>query len=112
MRRVKLWMNPKAKDEKVFPLTYPRFRHLFLLAISTLMLPVGIWRTHSLRRGGATQLLQDTRSPEYCAVVGRWANLNSCRKYLRAGEALTARLLAMMSAECSVRIAALQLSSG
>ena len=40
-------------------------------------------------------------------VVGRWANLVSCRKYLKIGEALVARLLAAQSVKLVARLHAM-----
>ena len=94
LRRFKEQCAPSSPDEFIFKFGYSYYRKIFTLAIAVLFLPIGIWRTHSLRRGGATKLLMDTHSPEYFAVVGRWKSLTSRRRYLRSGEALTARLLA------------------
>ena len=110
LRRFKERCSPVSPDDFIFSFGYSFFRKVFTLAIEVLLLPIGIWRTHSLRRGGATKLLMDTHSPEYCAVVGRWKSLTSCRRYLRAGEALTARLLASLAAKTLGRVAALQMS--
>lgn len=101
------------KDERVFNMKYYEFRLLFLAAVAALNLSsiVGsVWRTHSLRRGGATFVLQCTRSPEYCCVLGRWASLPSCRRYLKAGEALVAKCLAAQTLKVHARVQAMQLS--
>lgn len=97
--------------ERVFPFAYNRFRLLFVAAIAALGLnriPGATFRSHSLRRGGATHLLNISKNPEYCAVIGRWANLRSCRRYLKQGEALVARLVASMSADIAIRLAAME----
>ena len=41
--------------------------------------------SHSLRRGGATQLLLQRASVEEIMIFGGWAKLSSCREYLRKG---------------------------
>lgn len=110
LRRFKARKKPRSLDEKVFDLAYFQFRLLFLKVIAFLSLPIGLWRTHSLRRGGATALLQATRNADYVAIVGRWKSLQSARTYLRMGEALTARLLASMTLQANARMTALCMS--
>ena len=71
-------------------------------------LPVGVWRTHSLRRGGATRELQISRSHEHVAILGRWKSIQNTRTYLKAGEALLAQLLARMTGDVIVKVGLLQ----
>ncbi len=65
------------------------------------------FKTHSLRRGGATALLQETNEVDSCVLVGRWQDLKSARVYLRLGQALLTQLLAALSEEQQALIAAL-----
>ena len=48
--------------------------------------------SHSLRRGGATQLLINRMSVEQIMLFGRWAKLNSCKEYLRKGQVFLMRV--------------------
>jgi hypothetical protein len=101
----------RAKD-RVFKIKYGRFRTLFIRGLEVMKLPPKLYRSHSLRRGGATFLLQHVRSIEYVVHVGRWASLQSARKYLKQGEALLARQLAERSLEGASIVAALRAELG
>jgi integrase len=92
----------------VFPLTYDAFRRLFRSALTLCRLSLEYFRTHSLRRGGATLLLQETRSVEEVMLVGRWRSLSSARLYLRQGEALLANFLAGQNDDSRARVSALR----
>ena len=48
--------------------------------------------SHSLRRGGATQLLINRMSIEHIMFFGRWAKLSSCKEYLRKGQVFLMRV--------------------
>ena len=50
------------------------------------------FRTHSLRRGGATALLLKGHSMVDIMHLGRWASEKSCRLYLKAGSVICRRL--------------------
>lgn len=103
------YRNGATDNGKIFKgLSYSAFRRVMIAALRLLKLPDGVFRSHSLRRGGATALLQETQSVEYCVLVGRWKAIISARKYLRAGEAVLARLLAQMTGEIHLRIATLR----
>ena len=93
---------------KICNTTYGRFRKLLQFCIQTLRIPALRFRSHSFRRGGATWVLQQTRSVEYTVILGRWASVMSARRYLKQGEALLARLLAEMTLETAARIEALR----
>ena len=45
--------------------------------------------SHSLRRGGATQLLINRMTIEQIMLYGRWAKLSSCKEHLRKGPGLS-----------------------
>lgn len=92
-------------QDKIFKgLTYSTFRKVFIAAIKLLHLPEGNFRSHSLRRGGATALRQDTQSVEYSVLAGMWGSIQTARRYLRAGEAVLARLLAQLTGEIHLRV--------
>ena len=55
-------------------------------------LPLVHFRSHSLRRGGATFLLRRTGQVELVMVIGRWASIQTTRLYLRLGQASAARI--------------------
>ena len=46
----------------------------------------GEWSTHSLRRGGATALLELGYPPDAIQAYGRWLSARSAREYLRLGQ--------------------------
>ena len=92
-------------------LKYGAFRKLLQAGLRAVQVPerlLKVFRTHSFRRGGATWVLQQTRSVEYVVVLGRWASLLSARRYLKQGEALLARFLAETSVEMMLRMEALR----
>ena len=49
-------------------------------------------------------LLQEIRSIEEVALIGRWKSITSARTYLRAGEALLAAFLSSQSEETQERM--------
>ena len=48
--------------------------------------------SHSLRRGGATQLLINRMPIEHICLCGRWAKVSSCKEYLRKGQVFIMRV--------------------
>ena len=48
--------------------------------------------SHSLRRGGATQLLINRMGLEQIMLYGRWAKVSSCEEYLRKGQVFLMRV--------------------
>ena len=94
--------------KKVCNLTYNALRERFLRVMQALGLPIGVWRTHSLRRGGATHELQVTQSPEHVCILGRWRSIQSTRTYLKVGEALLAQLLARLTGNVIAKVSMLQ----
>ena len=80
------------------------FRNLFMKALELLLLPGNIFRTHSLRRGGACRLLAKTGRPDWVVVVGRWASLASARSYLKRGEAAAVLLHTLLTPDVLARV--------
>ena len=50
------------------------------------------WRSHSLRRGGATALADEGTSIESIMAFGRWASVHSARLYISQGWSALTRL--------------------
>ena len=101
------------KDMYLLPATYKRVSSGFARACRVLGLS-GVWTTHSLRRGGATELLTQQVPVEDIMTYGRWASVASARLYLRRGEvallrcrgeysdAIAAKLFALASLGCRI----------
>ena len=70
-------------------------------------LPLDKFKTHSLRRGGATKVLQYTNEVNLCVLVGRWPDVKSARVYLRPGQALLTQLSAAITEQQQTLISAL-----
>ena len=69
------------------PTTYSTFRRYFTRALQALGLSNHGFRSHSLRRGGATTLFMRNMPLSNIMIAGRWASESSCRLYVRTGEA-------------------------
>ena len=50
------------------------------------------FRSHSLRRGSASELLQRGIAMPNIMLFGRWASESACREYVRRGEIALIRL--------------------
>ena len=73
--------------------SYSIYRRFFLLGLSALGCDKYGFRSHSLRRGGATTLFaRGTHLPQIM-VAGRWVSESSCRLYVRTGEAALIQIL-------------------
>ena len=93
-----------SKDEKLLPTTYKRVSADFKRACKAFgLLPV--WTSHSLRRGGATQLLINQWPIENIMEFGRWASVTSAKLYLRRGEVALLRCRGDFSEELEQRLA-------
>jgi hypothetical protein len=57
------------------------------------------WTSHSLRRGGATELLRLGVSLPDIMLHGRWLSARSAREYLRRGDVAMLRFNEMISSE-------------
>jgi hypothetical protein len=72
---------------RLFPYSTSAFRSRFKRACADLHLSA-TYVVHSLRHGGATRLYMMGYSVEYIMVRGRWAALESARRYIQATRAL------------------------
>jgi integrase len=76
------------KESFLFSFTADRFRRVLKGACSQLGLS-SAYVPHSLRHGGATHMyLVEKLKVEDIMIYGRWAVLNSCKRYIQAGRAL------------------------
>ena len=81
-------INDRArKDHDLLPTSYERVASWFAKACSKLGI-TETFTTHSLRRGGATELLIQQFSLETIMEFGRWASVSFARLYLRRGLAV------------------------
>ena len=69
------------------PTNYSRYRRLFLRVLRALGCEDFGFRSHSLRRGGATTLFSRDVPLQTIMLVGRWQSESSCRLYVKTGEA-------------------------
>ena len=69
------------------PTNYSVYRRYFLRVLKALGCEHFQFRSHSLRRGGATTLFSRNIPLQTIMVVGRWQSESSCRLYVRTGEA-------------------------
>ena len=76
----------KKKSDPVAPITYSRYARIFRTAVDVLGLPGSAWRTHSLRRGAATSLIDRGMPFEDVRLYGRWSSDSSAREYIRLGQ--------------------------
>lgn len=74
------------------PCSYAQFARAFALGVRLLQLPGTSWRSHSLRRGGATALMESGWAFADVKLYGRWASESSAREYIRLGQSALARL--------------------
>ena len=88
-------------------LSYEAFRRRFLQGLKALGCENFGFRSHSLRRGGATALAQAGVDMQSIMVFGRWASLQSCRLYVRAGDAELIALRRSLAGARAQRVALL-----
>jgi len=69
------------------PTNYSVYRRYFLRVLKALGCEHFQFRSHSLRRGGATTLFSRNVPLQTIMVIGRWQSESSCRLYVRTGEA-------------------------
>lgn len=81
------------------PCTYAQFARAFDLGVRLLKLPGSSWRSHSLRRGGATALMELGWGFSDVQLYGRWASESSARENIRLGQSAVARLHNSMAPE-------------
>jgi len=82
---------PTENHEAAFPVSYGTVSRWMKRAAEALGFGELNLTTHSLRRGGATQLLRLGVSYQDIALFGRWASESSVRHYLREGEVMMTR---------------------
>lgn len=81
-------ISSNNKDAPLFPFTADRFRRIFKKTCASLGLS-SLYVPHSLRHGGATHLFMvEKKRIEDIMIIGRWAVLTSCKRYVQAGRAL------------------------
>ena len=81
-----------AHHDLVAPCSYAHMNKVLKLALQLLGMPERAWRTHGLRRGGATALLENGVPFDAIRLYGRWASESSAREYLRRGGTALTRL--------------------
>lgn len=92
--------NGAGRDhELVAPLSYGRFARCLKKVVALLRLPGHSWRSHSLRRGGATSLMEQGWSFGKARQYGRVASESSAREYIRLGKVAVSRLDRCLSEE-------------
>ena len=90
---------PSDRSALFAQMTYSKFVRLFKKALLVLRVPQGEWRTHRLRRGSATAMMEQRYSFEFVRLFGRWASENSCREYIRLGQSALTRISSRISPE-------------
>ena len=78
---------PRRPDELLIGASYFIFTKWFRKALEALGVAEP-YRSHSLRRGGATALFMEGVSLPNIMVYGRWRSEGSCRLYIRSAEVL------------------------
>lgn len=84
--------HPGEDYELAAPLSYERFARCLKKVVKLLRLPGDSWRSHSLRRGGATALMEHGWSFDNVRQYGRWSSESSAREYVRLGQVALSRL--------------------
>jgi len=79
-------------DSKVFGISYNTFRRWFGRSCVALGFDEGYYSSHSLRRGGATELVRRGFPLMDVMQYGRWASIASFRLYVAKGDVLLTRL--------------------
>ena len=88
---------PASEECLVAASTYSRFARRLEAAVSMLGFEKGTFRTHSLRRGGATALALAGLSMKDLMLAGRWASERSARLYIMRGEVTLLRMRSRVS---------------
>jgi len=87
---------------KVCPTSYGTFRLWLAKVLVVLGCGAVKFRSHSLRRGGATTLFMQGQSLAHVMCFGRRASESSCRIYIRSGEAAVIRIRRGLGKEAQV----------
>ena len=88
------------------PCSYARFRSRFLKGLEVLNLrpAVGSWKTHSLRRGAASSMLERGAGYADVQLFGRWASERSCREYVKRGTTLMTQFSSSMAPDVKHKV--------
>ena len=92
------WVLAYLRRRRVQPngrfaaVTYARFTRILRSAMAVFGLASVNWRTHCLRRGGATYLYESGADLLAIRLYGRWASESSARLYIRSGANALLRL--------------------
>ena len=90
-------MSTCKAQEKVFNFSYTTFSYWFQKGLGILGFGDSNFRSHSMRRGGATLLALKHATLKQICDAGRWANEKTARLYVQKGEVLLLRLKANVS---------------
>ena len=83
----------RSNTQLLCQVSYARVRVWITRATTMLGFADIPFRSHSLRRGGATALFMQRFPLDNTMVYGRWASQSSCRMYFHTGEVAVIRLL-------------------
>ena len=89
---IALYAKGVAAGMRFLPTSYRSVSLALQAATAAFGFDLKYFRTHSLRRGGATALLLQGHSMIDIMHMGRWASEKSCRLYLKAGSVICLRL--------------------
>lgn len=78
------WSN--SPNDLLFDVSYSTFSRYLMRTVEVLGLDASRVRSHSLRRGGATELYHAGLDLDSIIVFGRWASDRSARLYIKAAE--------------------------
>jgi len=95
-----------APTDRLVRASYTTFRRYFIIALRALGIRDN-YRSHSLRRGGATALFMAGVPLTTIMIIGRWASETSCRLYIRSGEVIVLRSEEAWTAPARARMVAL-----
>ena len=82
---------------RLFAFSYEKVRRRLIATLSALGVDCTCVKTHSLRRGGATELYRQGVDLASIVVFGRWASEKSARVYIRQAEPTLLRLGSRLS---------------
>lgn len=97
------WRSAPPGD-RLFPLSYWVFQRRLQQAATALDFGALQLTSHSLRRGGATQLLRAGVNFSDICLFGRWRSERSAKEYLRVGEVALTRASQNFSVEDWARL--------
>ena len=85
--------------DRLFEVSYTTFGWWFQRVLFAMGFAENTFRSHSLRRGGATALSLAMTPFTNIQMFGRWASEQSCRMYIKKGELSLLRLRAEVGQE-------------